>query len=106
MTKPTFTSHRLGAFVAGVKSHDIPIRVRKRAALNLLDTIASAAGGAGSKNACDMRQAADAVFGTGPAPVWFTDARHHPAAALLANCAAARALDIYAGHRGASGPPG
>jgi 2-methylcitrate dehydratase PrpD len=106
MTNPMFTSHRLAAFVSGLTPSDIPTRVRNRAALNLLDTIASAAGGARSKNACDMRQAADVFFGTGPAPVWFTGARRHPAAALLANCAAASALDIDDGHRGASGHPG
>ena len=101
-----FTSHRLSSFVAKLKRGDIPSRVRQRAALNLLDTIASAAGGAVSKNARDMHQAARAYFGDGPAPVWFTQARVHPAAALLANCAAASALDIDDGHRGASGHPG
>ena len=106
MTTPVFTSHRLGAFVASLKPGDIPARVRHRAALNLLDTLAAAAGGTASKNARDMLSAADASFGAGAAPVWFTAAQSHPAAALLANCAAASALDIDDGHRGASGHPG
>jgi 2-methylcitrate dehydratase PrpD len=53
-----------------------------------------------------MRAAAKSYFGEGSSRLWFTGESAHKAAALLGNCAAASALDIDDGHRGASGHPG
>jgi 2-methylcitrate dehydratase PrpD len=80
--------------------------VLDRAALSTLDTIAAAVGGAATGNAAGMREAAAALFGPGPVRAWFSDLRSRAPAALLANCAAASALDVDDGHRGASGHAG
>jgi len=92
MTKPMFTSI-VSAPSLPVEAPRHSIRVRNRAALNLLDTIASAAGARDRRTraTCAKRQCR---FRRRTSAVWFTDARRHPAAALLANCAAASALDI------------
>jgi 2-methylcitrate dehydratase PrpD len=103
---PRFLIKRLGVFVAGLALDDIPPSARDRAALNLLDTIASAAGGFATLNATQVRAAAKSFFGGGPVAPWFNAEPVHRAAAILSNCAAASALDIDDGHRGASGHPG
>jgi 2-methylcitrate dehydratase PrpD len=101
------TAAQLAAFVTRIRPSDVPARVIDRAALSILDTIASAAGGVETTNAQQMRQAASDFFGPGESPLWFTSGRKaHRAAAILGNCAAASALDIDDGHRGASGHPG
>jgi 2-methylcitrate dehydratase PrpD len=100
------TALTLARFVHELSAKDIPERTFERARLNLLDTIASAAGGFPTGNAHQMREAGQAAFGSGNAPIWFSAQTQHPAAALLANCAAASALDIDDGHRGAAGHPG
>jgi 2-methylcitrate dehydratase PrpD len=98
---------QLAAFVAGIKPSDIPAQVFDRAVLSILDTIASAAGGAVTANARQMREAAADFFGPGDSSLWFTAGQStHRAAAILGNCAASSALDIDDGHRGASGHPG
>ncbi|MBI1774369.1 MAG: MmgE/PrpD family protein [Proteobacteria bacterium] len=103
---PPLTAHRLASFVAGLRMVDVPQRVLERAELSVLDTVAAALGGVPTANARQMRRSGQAFFGAGPCKAWFTDAKMHRAAALLANCAAASALDIDDGHRGASGHPG
>ena len=100
------TATRLAAFVVELTLERIPARVLERAELSVLDTLASALGGAVTSNARQMRDAADVYFGAGESSVWFTSSTAHRAAALLANCAASSALDIDDGHRGASGHAG
>lgn len=102
----TDTAIELAHFVSGTTSSDVPSAVLRRTALNVLDTIASAAGGYATKNASEMRSSAAAIFGGGQSGIWFSGSRTHRAAAILANCAAASALDIDDGHRGASGHAG
>jgi len=98
---------QLAAFVAGIRPSDIPAHAIDRAVLSVLDTLASAAGGAETANARQMREAASDFFGPGESALWFASGRKaHRAAAILGNCAAASALDIDDGHRGASGHPG
>jgi 2-methylcitrate dehydratase PrpD len=97
---------QLAHFVSNTKPGKVPPTVLQRTALNVLDTIASAAGGFRTRNASEMRSAADAFFGAGDGSVWFSGGALHAGGAVLANCAAASALDIDDGHRGASGHPG
>jgi 2-methylcitrate dehydratase PrpD len=104
--RKTDAAVELAQFVIDTKWGDIPPTILERTALNVLDTIASAAGGHSTKNASEMRSAAAAIFGAGKSRVWFCRHHTHRAAAILANCAAASALDIDDGHRGASGHPG
>src|SRR5262245_2498088 len=96
----------LAEFVVSTRPADVPERVLDRAALSVLDTIAAAVGGVATANAAGMRQAAADLFGPGPVQAWFSDMRSGAPAALLANCAAASALDVDDGHRGASGHAG
>jgi 2-methylcitrate dehydratase PrpD len=100
------TASQLASFVCSLAAGDVPDRVTERAELSILDTIASMIGGVPTANARQMRQAASAFFGQGDSAVWFAGQRMHRGGALLANCAAASALDIDDGHRGASGHPG
>jgi 2-methylcitrate dehydratase PrpD len=99
-------TEQLAEFVAMARPQDLPENVLDRAVLSTLDCIAAAIGGVPTANAASMRAAATRIFGGGPARAWFTDSLSMPAAAILANCAAASALDVDDGHRGASGHAG
>lgn len=105
-TENKLTAHVLARFVARTGTGDIPDAILDRAALSVLDTLAAAVGGSATPNADAMRAAATNFFGDGNSPLWFTGKRGHRATAILANCAAASALDIDDGHRGASGHAG
>jgi 2-methylcitrate dehydratase PrpD len=99
-------TQELAAFIASVRVGNLPERVLDRAALSALDTIAAALGGVPTDNARGMRQAALELFGPGSVRAWFSDMQSRTPAALLANCAAASALDVDDGHRGAAGHAG
>jgi 2-methylcitrate dehydratase PrpD len=99
-------TEQLAEFVATARPQDLPEDVVDRTVLSTLDCIAAAVGGVPTANAASMRAAAMRIFGSGPARAWFTDCLSTPAAAILANCAAASALDVDDGHRGASGHAG
>jgi 2-methylcitrate dehydratase PrpD len=99
-------TEQLAEFVAMARPQELPENVLDRAILSTLDCIAAAIGGVPTANAASMRAAATRIFGGGPARAWFTDSLSMPAAAILANCAAASALDVDDGHRGASGHAG
>lgn len=102
-----FLTETLADFAVSHPAADIPDAVWKAARRSVLDTIAACLGGVPTENAATMRKAARAAFGPGPARAWFTDEPGlHPLGALFANCAAASALDIDDGHRGAAGHPG
>ncbi|MBP0625301.1 MmgE/PrpD family protein [Cupriavidus sp. LEh25] len=102
----TDTAIKLAQFVSGTTPANVPSAALERTALNVMDTIASSAGGYATRNAREMRAAAAALFGEGRSSIWFSGSKTHKGAAILANCAAASALDIDDGHRGASGHPG
>lgn len=97
----------LADFATNVPSDEIPQPVRQAAERAILDTIAAIAGGSVTQNAECTRAAAEDVFGPGDFRPWFSSGNSlHFLGALLANCAAASALDIDDGHRGAAGHPG
>src|SRR5882757_9333723 len=97
---------QLAEFVTATKPSALPPDVLDRAALSVLDTLAAAVAGAATENAAAMALAAGRLFGAGTSPVWFTGNRLSHGGAIIANCAAASALDIDDGHRGAAGHPG
>lgn len=96
----------LATFVARHPAGNIPHQARERASLLLADLMAATTAGLHSPLATAARAAATDLYGSGQATVWFTDLRLSPAGAAMANAAAASALDIDDGHRGAAGHPG
>lgn len=97
---------QLAEFVTETRVTDLPQDLFDRAALSVLDTLAAAVAGAATANATSMASAAGRFFGGGGTRVWFTNQQLCQAGAIAANCAAASALDIDDGHRGAAGHPG
>jgi 2-methylcitrate dehydratase PrpD len=100
------TIEELAAFVAGCSAADIREQAREAASLLLADLMAATAAGLHSPLASAARAAAVDLYGSGPATVWLTDISLSPAGAAMANAAAASALDIDDGHRGAAGHAG
>ncbi|NIA67863.1 MmgE/PrpD family protein [Pelagibius litoralis] len=100
------TLEELADFASGGGRGALPQSALSAAELAVLDTIAAALGGVGTRNAAVSRDAAQEVFGEGDSPVWFAPVRLRKPGAVFANCAAASALDVDDGHRGASGHPG
>ncbi len=96
----------LASFVAGCPSGELPSGTRERAALLVADLIAATAAGLHSNLATSARTAAADIYGKGPAQVWLTGHSLSVAGAAMANAAAASALDIDDGHRGAAGHAG
>lgn len=99
-------TERLADFVAGHKEGLLPSSVRDTAALLVTDLIAAAAAGSSSSLSMAARAASEELYGTGRACVWLTGKTSSIAGAAMANAAAASALDIDDGHRGAAGHPG
>lgn len=101
------TTQILAQFASITTVEQIPERVWSAAERSVLDTIASLIGGIPTDNARITREAALAAFGPGDHTPWFTQTPSmNRLGALLSNCAAASALDIDDGHRGAAGHPG
>lgn len=96
----------LAAFVADYPAAEVPEEAREAASLLLADLMAATAAGLHSPLATAARVAAADLYGAGPATVWLTDLSLSPAGAAMANAAAASALDIDDGHRGAAGHAG
>jgi 2-methylcitrate dehydratase PrpD len=99
-------TEELADFVVGIKERDLDPSLIDRALLATIDTLAAAAGGVSTANASAMRASALPLFGSGDFPTWFARGSAGLCGAILANCAAASALDVDDGHRGAAGHPG
>ena len=99
-------TERLADFVTGHKEGLLSSSARDTAALLVTDLIAAAAAGSGGSLAVAARAASEALYGPGDACVWLTGTSSSIAGAAMANAAAASALDIDDGHRGAAGHPG
>ncbi|MEO3388410.1 MmgE/PrpD family protein [Mesorhizobium sp. CAU 1741] len=96
----------LAGFVAGHREGTLPKPARETAALLVTDLIAATAAGLNSTLAASARAAAAELYGSGAARVWLTGHSLSIAGAAMANAAAASALDIDDGHRGAAGHAG
>src|SRR5690606_11685372 len=79
---------------------------RDAISLLVLDLIGATAAGLNSPLAQTAREGGLAVFGEGSVDVWLTSQKSSIAGAAMANAAAASALDIDDGHRGAAGHAG
>ena len=96
----------LASFVAHHREGSLPSSAREACSLLVADLMAAAAGGVGSQLAVAARFAAERLYGAGRAGIWLTGQRLSIAGAAMSNSAAASALDIDDGHRGAAGHPG
>lgn len=95
-----------GQFVADFPAGGLPKSARDMASLLVLDLIAATGAGLNAPLSVAARNAAGDLGAPGKATVWMTDLRLDIASAAMANAAAASALDIDDGHRGAAGHPG
>ena len=96
----------LAAFAAGHPEGALPEATRETVALLVADLIAATAAGLNSSLASAARAAAVDLHWSGSARVWLTGHSLSIAGAAMANAAAASALDIDDGHRGAAGHAG
>jgi 2-methylcitrate dehydratase PrpD len=101
-----YTTQVLADFVCAYPAGGLPAGASEAVADAFIDLFAAAAGGWGAPAPRAVREAAGGLFATGPAQVWWGGRCLAPAAAALANSAAASALDLDDGHRGAGGHPG
>lgn len=84
----------------------LPQATREAISLLVLDLIGATAAGLDSPLAQTAREGALAAFGTGAVDIWLTPEKGSIVGAAMANGAAASALDIDDGHRGAAGHAG
>jgi 2-methylcitrate dehydratase PrpD len=96
----------LATFVADHPEGALPEAARESASLLVADLIGATAAGLDSQLATAARTAAEQLYGSGPAGIWLTGTKLGVAGAAMANAAAASALDIDDGHRGAAGHAG
>ncbi|MBK5926434.1 MmgE/PrpD family protein [Rhodobaculum claviforme] len=96
----------LAGFAADHPRGALPVAVRDAIRDLVTDLLGAAAAGLHTPLATAARGAAPALHGPGPCGVWFTGMGLSVAGAAMANAAAASALDIDDGHRGAAGHPG
>lgn len=96
----------LAAFTADHREGGLPPPAREACSLLVTDLIGATAAGLDSQLAKAARVAAKQIYGPGPARIWLTGTTLSIAGAAMANAAAASALDIDDGHRGAAGHAG
>ena len=96
----------LAAFVASHPEGSLPTEARESCSLLVADLIGATAAGLDSLPAKAARVAAGDIYGPGHAGIWLTGTTLSIAGAAMANSAAASALDIDDGHRGAAGHAG
>ena len=97
---------KLAEFVANHPEGALTPETRAAIELLLLDLMGATAAGLHSQLATAARQAAIEAYGPGKAQVWLTGTQLSVTGAAMANSAAASALDIDDGHRGAAGHAG
>ena len=101
-----YLARTIAEHVCGSLSTNTDPALRELAMRCILDLLGAAFAGSGMPGPSAMRNIAHSQFGDGVVPIWGTGTRAAPIAALLANSAAASALDIDDGHRAARGHPG
>ncbi|AZO18031.1 MmgE/PrpD family protein [Mesorhizobium sp. M2A.F.Ca.ET.043.05.1.1] len=100
------TITELANFVSSFPGSALPAVTRQTISLLILDLIGAAAAGLRSPLADAARNAAVEAYGEGSISIWLTDNHSSVVGAAMANSAAASALDIDDGHRGAAGHAG
>ena len=96
----------LATFVATHPEGVLTDTALEAASLLVADLLAATGAGLHSPLATAARAAASELYGAGPAQVWLTGLKLSLAGAAMANAAAASALDVDDGHRGAAGHAG
>ncbi|WMY10889.1 MmgE/PrpD family protein [Paraburkholderia phenoliruptrix] len=96
----------LANFVTDHPEAGLPDDTRRTISLLVLDLIGATAAGLNSPLALAARESVVEAYGHGAISVWLTDRTSSVVGAAMANSAAASALDIDDGHRGAAGHAG
>lgn len=96
----------LARFAADLPTGAVQGSARESCALLVFDLMSAAVAGVRSDLAMAARGCAKSLYGGGTADIWLTGDSLSVAGAAMANAAAASALDIDDGHRGAGGHPG
>ncbi|BAB52574.1 MmgE/PrpD family protein [Mesorhizobium japonicum] len=97
---------QLAEFVAAFPADELPPSTREMISRLMLDLIGATAAGFHSPLATAARSSALNAYGRGNICVWLTGQTSSIVGAAMANSAAASALDIDDGHRGAAGHAG
>lgn len=98
--------NQLAHFITHHSKGALPVNVQEFTAHLIMDLLAATAAGLNTPLAMAARKAAKDVYGTGVSSVWLADKSLSIVGAAMANSAAASALDIDDGHRGAAGHAG
>ncbi|MGV1831948.1 MmgE/PrpD family protein [Agrobacterium vitis] len=98
--------NELARLTSSAENSALTTATREAISRLVLDLVGATAAGLQSPLAISTRRAALDAFGRGNVSVWLTDETTSVVGAALANSAAASALDIDDGHRGAGGHPG
>lgn len=97
---------QLATFAATHPVGSLPSSTKNACTVAITDLLAAVAAGFNSRLATAARRSAIAVYGPGAASIWLAGTSLSIAGAAMANAAAASALDLDDGHRGAGGHPG
>ncbi|MDQ0564356.1 2-methylcitrate dehydratase PrpD [Rhizobium mesoamericanum] len=97
---------QLAHFIASYPTEQLPLSTRGMISMLILDLIGATGAGLRSPLANAARKSALSAYGLGSINVWLTEYRSSVVGAAMANSAAASALDIDDGHRGAAGHAG
>jgi len=98
--------NELANFVSSFPAEEVLAAGRETVSMLVLDLLGASAAGIDSPLAEAARAAALESYGEGEIDIWLTGMRTSIVGAAMANSAAASALDIDDGHRGAGGHPG
>lgn len=98
--------NQLARFAINHRKGDLPVEVKDFATHLIMDLLAATAAGLNSPLSIAARKAAIDIYGAGSSTIWHTAETSSIAGAAMANSAAASALDIDDGHRGAAGHAG
>lgn len=96
----------LADFVSSCPAGALTAATRQTIILLVQDLLGATGAGLRTQLAEAARASVLEAYGTGPVSIWFTDKQSSVIGAAMANSAAASALDIDDGHRGAGGHPG
>jgi len=101
-----YTTRVLAEYVRDLHAGDLSDGTRNAAVRCVLDLMTAAVAGYPTTNAGGTRRVAATLFGNGPSAIWLAGDNATPAGAVMANSAAACALDLDDGNRAACGHPG
>jgi 2-methylcitrate dehydratase PrpD len=101
-----YATRILASYVSAYAPENLTESIRDKALCCMLDLMTAAIVGYDTPSATSVRRVAAQRFGAGSSAVWFSGETLSSTGAAFCNAAAASALDIDDGHRGARGHPG